>query len=58
MNVYVDLTNSEGGLERPEGFSGQVEPTVSAYGTKVRLFCIPTRMLIGSLERPLSLCLR
>ncbi|GLX93900.1 hypothetical protein [Herbidospora sp. NBRC 101105] len=46
VNVYIDLTKSEGGLERPEGFSGPVEPTVSAYGTKVRLFCTPTRMLI------------
>ncbi|GII33856.1 hypothetical protein [Planotetraspora mira] len=47
VSMYVDLTKSEGHLERPEGFSGPVEPAASsAYGTKVYLFCTPTRMLI------------
>ncbi|TLP62489.1 hypothetical protein [Microbispora triticiradicis] len=45
--MYVDMTKSEGRSERPEGFSGPVEPAVSSvYGTKVSLFCTLTRMLI------------
>lgn len=47
VSMYADLTKSEGRSERPEGFSGPVEPAVSSvYGTKVSLFCTPTRMLI------------
>ncbi len=46
VDMSIDLTRSEGGPMRPDGFSGPVEPTVTASSSKAALFCTPTRMLI------------
>lgn len=46
-SMHIDLTESEGHLEREEGFSGPVEQAVGVSSeNRVSLFCTPTRMLI------------
>ncbi|UBU14574.1 hypothetical protein [Nonomuraea gerenzanensis] len=46
-STHVDMVDSEGRLEREEGFSGPLEPAVgSSHEDKVSLFCTSTRMLV------------